>query len=157
MMIEQVQIRPLRPDEYQEVSDLVLRVFDLDVARLYIAEGIEVFHSYSQAAAMRERAGSGHTILVAELEGRLVGAAEVRDFNHLSLLFVEHQSQRNGIGRMLFLEVLRICREHNPLLKAITVHSSPNAVEAYERLGFRATSALQRIDGIDFVPMVIEI
>ena len=81
-MIEQSQIRPARSDEYQEVSDLVLRVFDLDVAPLYVAEGIEVFHSYSHAAAMRERADAGHMILVAELEGRLVGAAEVRDFNH---------------------------------------------------------------------------
>ena len=156
-MIEQSQIRPARSDEYQEVSDLVLRVFDLDVAPLYVAEGIEVFHSYSHAAAMRERADAGHMILVAELEGRLVGAAEVRDFNHLSLLFVEHQCQRNGIGRILFREILRICRAHNPDLKAMTVHSSPNAVEAYKRLGFLATSAMQRKNGIDFFPMVIEI
>ena len=156
-MIERIQIRPAKLDEYQEVSELVLRVFDLDVAPLYVAEGIEVFHTYSQAAAMRERADAGHMIIVAELEGRLVGAAEVRDFNHLSLLFVERQCQKNGIGRILFLEVLRICRAHNPDLKAMTVHSSPNAVEAYERLGFRTTNALQRKDGIDFVPMVIEI
>jgi GNAT superfamily N-acetyltransferase len=156
-MIGRMQIRPARLDEYQEVSELVLRVFDLDVAPLYVAEGIEVFHSYSQVAAMRERADAGHMILVVELESRLVGAAEVRDFNHLSLLFVERQSQRNGIGRMLLLEVLRICSEHNPSLKAMTVNSSPNAVEAYKQLGFRTTNALQRKNGIDFVPMVIEI
>jgi hypothetical protein len=156
-MIERIQIRPVRSDEYQEVSDLVLEVFDLDVAPLYIAEGIEVFHSYAGAEAMRKRVGTGHTILVAELEGKLVGAAEVRDFNHLSLLFVDRQSQRNGIGRMLLLEVLRMCRAHNPGHNVMTVNSSPNAVEAYERLGFLTTSALQRKDGIDFIPMVIEI
>jgi GNAT superfamily N-acetyltransferase len=116
-----------------------------------------VFHAYAQAEFMRERASTGHMMLVAELEGKLVGAAEVRDYNHLSLLFVDRQSQRNGIGRMLLLEVLRMCRAHNPSLKAMTVNSSPNAVEAYERLGFLATSSLQRLDGIDFVPMVIEI
>jgi len=156
-MIERIQIRPVRSDEYQAVSDLVLRVFDLDVAPLYIAEGIEVFHSYARVEAMRERGGTGHMILVAELEGALVGAAEVRDFNHLSLLFVERQSQRSGIGKMLLLEVLRMCRTRNPGLKVMTVHSSPNAVEAYRRLDFHATGALQRKDGIDFVPMVIEI
>jgi hypothetical protein len=32
MMIERMQIRPARSDEYQEVPDLVLRVFDLDVS-----------------------------------------------------------------------------------------------------------------------------
>ena len=156
-MIERIQIRPVRSDEYQEVSNLVLEVFDRDVAPLYIPEGIEVFHSYARGEAMRERAGTGHVILVAELEGKLVGAAEVRDFSHISLLFVDRQSQRNGIGRMLLMEVLRMCRAHNPALKAMTVNSSPNAVEAYERLGFRATSTLQRKDGIDFLPMVIEI
>jgi hypothetical protein len=156
-MIERIQIRPIKSDEYQEVSNLVLEVFDIDVAPLYIAEGIDVFHTYAQAEAMRERARAGHIMLVAELEGRLVGAAEVREYNHLSLLFVDRQSQRNGIGRMLLLEVLRMCRVHNPGLKAMTVNSSPNAVEAYERLGFLATSSLQRLDGIDFVPMVIEI
>jgi GNAT superfamily N-acetyltransferase len=156
-MIERIQIRPAKLDEYQEVSELVLRVFDLDVAPLYLAEGIEVFHSYSQAAAMRDRAGAAHTILVAKLEGRLVGAAEVRDFNHLSLFFVESECQRNGIGRILLHEVLCICKAHNPDLKAMTVYFSPNAVEAYKRLGFRATSALQRQNGIDYVPMMIEI
>ncbi len=156
-MIEQIQIRPSRSDEYQEVSDLIREVFDLDVAPLYVPKGIEVFHAYAGAEAMRRRAGTGHTLLVAEFEGKLVGAAEIRDFNHLSLLFVDRQSQRNGIGRMLLLEVLRTCRSHNPNLKAMTVHSSPNAVEAYRRLGFRATGALRREDGIDYVPMVIEL
>ena len=156
-MIERIQIRAIKSDEYQEVSNLVLEVFDIDVAPLYIEEGIDVFHSYAQAEAMRERVSTGHIILVAESEGKLVGAAEVRDYSHLSLLFVDRQSQRNGIGRMLLLEVLRMCRVHNPGLMAMTVNSSPNAVEAYERLGFLATSSLQRLDGIDFVPMVIEI
>lgn len=147
----------MRLDEYQEVSDLVLRVFDHDVAPLYVPEGIQVFHSYAQAEAMSERSRAGHIILVADMGGKLVGAAEVRDFNHLSLLFVECQFQRIGIGRGLLAEVLRMCRTLNPGTKAITVNSSPNAVEAYERLGFCTTGAPQRKDGIDFVPMVFEV
>ena len=34
-----------------------------------------------------------------------------------------------------------------------TVSSSPNAVSAYERLGFRITSSEQCVHGIRFVPM----
>ena len=156
-MTEKIQIRPVRSDEYQEVSDLVLEVFDLDVAPLYVDEGIKTFHAYGQADAMKERVRSGHLLLVAETENKLIGAAEARDFHHLSLLFVDRKYQRSGIGRTLLLEILRMCRVHNPSLKAMTVHSSPNAVEAYQRLGFRATSELQRKDGIDFVPMLLEL
>lgn len=134
-----------------------MSVFDLDVAPLYVAKGIKVFHAYARAEAMRERVSNGHTILVAELEGKLVGAAEVHELHHLPLLFVDRQSQRNGIERMLLLEVLQTCRARNPSLKAMTVNASPNAVEAYKRFCFRATSTLQREDGIEFVPMVIEI
>lgn len=156
-MIEKIQIRPVRSDEYQLVSNLVLEVFDLDVAPLYVDEGIETFHVYVQAEAMKQRARSGHLMLVAEMEDRIVGAAEARDFNHLSLLFVDRQSQRKGIGRTLLLEVLRMCRAYNPSVKAMTVNSSPNAVEAYQRLGFKPTGEMQRINGIDFIPMVIEL
>ena len=156
-MTEEVNIRTVRSDEYREVSNLVLEVFDLDVAPLYVDEGIETFHAYVQAEAMKERAHSGHVMLVAELEGRLVGAAEARDFCHLSLLFVDRRSQRSGIGRRLLQEMIRLCRAHNPALKSMTVHSSPNAAEAYKRLGFRPTSELQRKNGIDFVPMLLEL
>jgi hypothetical protein len=34
-----------------------------------------------------------------------------------------------------------------------TVSSSPNAVSAYERLGFRITGSEQCVHGIRFVPM----
>ena len=39
-MIEKIQIRPVSSDEYQLVSNLILEVFDLDVAPLYVDEGI---------------------------------------------------------------------------------------------------------------------
>jgi GNAT superfamily N-acetyltransferase len=152
-LIEPIHVRPAKDEEIAQVSDLVRDVFDVDVAPLYVPAGIEVFHSYALADAMRERSRSGHTLLVAEQEGTIVGAAEIRDFNHISLLFVDQMFQRSGIGRILMLEVIRLCREHNPGLGAITVNSSPNAADAYKQLGFRATGELQRKNGIDFIPM----
>jgi GNAT superfamily N-acetyltransferase len=156
-VIDPIHIRPAKDEEIDVVSDLVREVFDVDVAPLYVPAGIEVFHSYALADAMRARSRSGHTLLVAEQEGTIVGAAEIRDFNHVSLLFVEPLFQRSGIGRILVLEVVRLCKEKNPGLSAITVNSSPNATDAYRQLGFLPTGELERKNGIDFIPMELRL
>jgi len=81
----------------------------------------------------------------------------MRNFNHISLLFVARERQRQGIGRQLLQEVLKIARRYEPELSAVDVHSSPNAVDAYERLGFKAVGPEKLVNGIYFIPMRISI
>jgi GNAT superfamily N-acetyltransferase len=157
IMIDRILIRPVRPDEYEKASALVLAVFDHDVAPLYVSSGIEVFHAYAAPEAMRNRSGAGHILLVAEKDTAIVGVAEARDFNHLSLLFVDPRSQNGGVGRSLLMEIIRLIKAEHPAQKTVTVNSSPNAVEAYKRFGFQPTGVLQRKEGIDFVPMVLQL
>jgi ribosomal protein S18 acetylase RimI-like enzyme len=90
---------------------------------------------------------------VAETQGRMVGAIEVRNWDHISLFFVDGELQRKGIGRELWRRALQACLASRPDGDRITVHSSPNAVEAYRRLGFRVEGAEQTVNGIRFVPM----
>jgi GNAT superfamily N-acetyltransferase len=156
-MIDRILIRPVRPDEYEKASALVLDTFDHDVAPLYVSSGIDVFHAYAAPEAMMSRTGSGHVLLVAEMDAALVGVAEVRDYNHLSLLFVTPRVQNNGVGRKLLTEIIRLIRSRHPSQTTITVNSSPNAVEAYKRMGFQTASAPQRKDGIDFVPLMLQL
>ena len=54
-------------------------------------------------------------------------------------------------------EVLKIARRYEPELSAVDVHSSPNAVDAYERLGFKAVGPEKLVNGIYFIPMRISI
>jgi GNAT superfamily N-acetyltransferase len=136
----------------------VIRVFNEFVAPLYSPEGVQGFLSYgADPDQIRERLPAHRLLLVAELQGRIVGAIEIRHCDHISLFFVNGESQRNGMGRELWHKALDTCLASRPDLAKITVHSSPNAVEAYQRLGFLVEEPEQTMDGIRFVPMALTV
>jgi GNAT superfamily N-acetyltransferase len=148
--------RATKAGEEQQVCDLVVRVFTEFVAPLYSLEGICEFLTYTaDPDQLRERLRANRFVLVAELQGRMVGVIEVRDCDHISLFFVDGQSQQKGIGKELWRRALDACLADRPELARITVHSSPNAVEAYKRLGFRTEGPQQTVNGIRFVPMAL--
>ena len=150
-----IKIRLMDPGEETIVSDLVTTTFRRDVAPLYTQEGIREFLSYANPGALQERQSRDHMILVASQDKSIVGVLELRDASHLSLLFVETMHQRQGVGRLLVNEALRFIQAHHPETQEITVNSSPNAVEAYQRFGFQVRSELQVKNGIGFVPMTL--
>ena len=138
-----------------EVCSLVTRVFNEFVAPLYSPEGIKEFFRYADPALLSSRTRDNHFVLVAELQGQIVGAIEVRNCDHISLFFIDGKSQRKGIGKKLWRKALDTCLANRPDLAKITVHSSPNAVEAYSVFGFQAEGPEQIVNGIRFVPMAL--
>ncbi len=152
-----ISIRLMAPGEEERVCRLVRQVFNDFVAPLYAQEGVEEFLRYADPDLMAERAQSNHVTLIAETNGELIGVIEMKDFNHISLLFVTRERQRQGIGRQLLQVVLTIARQYDPVLSEVDMHSSPNAVDAYERLGFQAVGPDKREHGICFIPMKMRI
>lgn len=151
---DHVTYRTMEPGEEQQVCDLVVRVFTESVAPLYPPHGVREFLIYAASpAGLLSRLSSNHFVLVAELQDCVVGAIEVRNSDHVSLFFVENTLQRMGIGRGLWQRALDACIANRPDVDRITVHSSPNAAEAYRTLGFRAEGAEQTVNGIRFIPM----
>jgi GNAT superfamily N-acetyltransferase len=149
--------RPMQPDEAAAVCALVERSFNRFVAPGYSPEGCIEFLRYAQPEALLERSHNRHFVLVAASGAHLAGVLEVRDFEHVSLLFVDEAYQRRGISRELFNRALDICRRERPGLAQVTVNSSPYAVPVYERLGFHSTAAEQEHNGIRFRPMTLEV
>jgi GNAT superfamily N-acetyltransferase len=150
-----VEIRLMFPGEETSVSDLIITTFQRDVASLYVEQGIREFLSYVTPEAILRRQARKHVMLVAVQGAELVGALELREYSHVSLLFVAATRQRKGIGRRLMEEALQLCKTYRPGCREITVNSSPNAVGAYKRFGFHTTGELQVKNGIGFVPMVL--
>lgn len=148
-------IRRLEPGEEEEVCKLIQDVFVEFVAPLYEKEGVDDFLHYVDPKVMAERSRSNHFTLLAEDSGNLVGVIEMRGFNHVSLLFVAREAQRRGIARKLLNEGLKISRRNRPDLPEVSVHSSPNAVEAYERLGFKVEGPEKLEHGIRYIPMTL--
>ena len=149
--------RLMKSGEESAVCDLVIRVFDEFVAAQYSDDGAQEFLKYVEPNALLERSQGDYFVLVAVLRGEIVGMIEVRDYDHISLLFVDKRFQRVGIGRELLRRALDICINHRPRLSRISVNSSPNAVTAYLRMGFRQQEPEQTVNGIRFVPMALEL
>jgi GNAT superfamily N-acetyltransferase len=158
MTDQTVTYRAMKAGEEQQVCDLVVRVFTEFVAPLYSPEGVHEFLTYAaDPDQLRDRLLANHFVLVAETQGRIVGAIEVRSSDHVSLFFIDGESQRKGVGRQLWRRALDTCLASRPEVAKITVHSSPNAVGAYRRLGFQPEGPEQTVNDIRFVPMALTV
>jgi ribosomal protein S18 acetylase RimI-like enzyme len=151
--MNEVEVREMRPDEAQEVSDLAMRAFDAFVGHEFSEEGVASYAEYAAADALRARHGHDHFTLVARVDGALAGMIELRHGEHLSMLFVDAAFHRRGIGRNLYDAALERLRREAPGLREITVNASRYGVPIYERLGFVVTGEEQTVNGITFVPM----
>lgn len=144
----ELTIRDAREGEEPAVSAFIRCVYDKYVAPGELDEGRETFARIVEPGALASRR-EGNRLCVADCDGRLVGALEVRGGTHVALLFVDEAWQREGVGRRLMLHAFGHVEDWPP----ITVNSSPSAVGAYARMGFVAVEHEQVQRGIRFTPM----
>jgi GNAT superfamily N-acetyltransferase len=148
-----VKLREMHSGEETMVCQFVLRVFNRFVAPLYSQTGVQAFARYATGAAMAVRVQDDHTVFVAEEDEHLVGMIEMRNYHHVSLLFVAAGAQRRGIGRRLLQAAIEAGRGLGVESDWITVHASPNAVAAYRSMGFPEVGPQTVEHGIHYVPM----
>ena len=149
--------RLMSPDDAEGVSALILLSFDEFIAPEYSEQGIAEFHHYVDAEAIRRRIQHDHFVMVAESEGVLAGMIEIRDCNHVALLFVSKDFHHRGIARSLVDHALLKARATRADLARVTVNSSRHGVPAYEKIGFRQTGPERTVNGIVFIPMAIRL
>ncbi len=135
------------------IIKLTQTVFNAHVAPTYTNEGNTEFYKYLTPDAFKKRLEENHFILLAHLEEQLVGLIEIRNDDHVSLFFVDSSKQKQGIGRLLFNDAVKLAKKNNGKVKELSVNSSPNAVRAYEKLGFRTVESEKVSSGIRYVPM----
>lgn len=152
-----VYYRKMEPHDASAVSNLVTNVFCEAVITHFDAEGIaDMLHSVSPENLVW-RLHNGYFTLLAELNQQIVGMVEVREDDHVMLLFVDSSCQGRGIGAKLLQLAIRECRLRKPDLERMTVSATPNAIGFYEKEGFQATTALQHERGMRFLPMTLPI
>ena len=149
--------RLMRPEDAAEVSALILSGFDAHIASEYTPHGIAEFRKYAETAALVDRINHDHFIVVATRDDLIVGMIEMRQNNHVALLFVAEAFQRQGLSRGLFGHAIDQVRRHGGALERITVNSSRFGVPAYEALGFRQTGPERAVNGIVFTPMAMRL
>ena len=131
--------------EIKSALALALEVFMRFEAPEYQKEGIESFKTSLSSREYLEKLK-----LYGAFEGsKLVGIIATRLLgSHIALFFVDENFQGQGIGRLLFDEVLKDCHTEK-----LTVNSSPYAAEIYRHFGFKDDMPEQTTDGIRYIPM----
>ena len=147
-----------RKIELQETLNLVRKVFDEFEAPYYSEEGVASFYKFIDINNMLEQYENCSLYFYGcFVNDTIVGMIAVKNFVHISLLFVDKHYHKQGIARNLVNHVIEICKNKNPFLKTITVNSSPYAVGFYHKLDFIDISSEQTVDGIMFTPMKLKI
>lgn len=144
----EISIRKLNENEIEEALALVWRVFLEYEAPDYSKEGAEEFYkSIHDESYLSQLCMYG-----AYKEQKLVGILATRnEGTHIALFFVEGSCHRQGIGKRLFLYMLK---DNQP--EKLTVNSSPYAVPVYHKLGFCDVDEEQIVNGIRFTPMELK-
>jgi GNAT superfamily N-acetyltransferase len=154
-MDEKIRIRNLEDGEITKAHDLVASVFDEFVAPLFSAEGVDQFKSFIEPSNLADRLREDSFILVAEVGSEIIGVVGMRDWSHIFLLFVGRKYQGKGIAKKLVHAALQRCDDEGRIPDKVTVNSSPNAVGAYNRMGFVQTAEEEVRHGIRAVPMAM--
>lgn len=147
------EIRWIRPGEWQETMDLIWRTFLKYEAVDYTREGIDQFHDFLYDGQLKSWYLQGaYEVMVALDHDRIIGEISVRKGNFISLLFVDEDYHRRGVGTALIERMAEYLKRQKSQV-FMTVKAAPYAVDFYRRLGFHSTGPEICVAGIRVTPM----
>jgi ribosomal protein S18 acetylase RimI-like enzyme len=155
--MSQIIIRQILPDEEYSVYELISDCFNKFIAPDYNSRGKIEFLKFIDPTRLKNRIMHKTFMFVAVSFDKIVGVIEIRDNNHISLLFVNEKFQKMGIAKRLIQKSIQRASKFDPSLKKITVNSSSYALEIYKKLGFEEKGEQKEENGIIFIPMEMEI
>ena len=149
-------IRKVNCNEVNEALALALEVFMQFEAPDYAPEGVATFkRDIVENEEFINSCRQGTCPIYAAFDGnKIVGIVGMRaSKTHINLAFTKKEYHHQGIATALFNYLLEDILKENPLLKEITLNSSPYGKGFYLHIGFIPLSEEQEIDGIRFTPM----
>ena len=149
-----MQICKLNPKHLRNALELVWEVFDEFEAPDYEEMGVKTFQHFIEFHSMKEKMESGEMKFWGCYQNSyLVGVIAIRPGQHISLLFVRKRFHHLGIASRLVRVAIAEIRASKPEIFAVTVNSSPYAVDFYKAVGFESLGPEERRDGIRYTPM----
>lgn len=147
------QIRWARGEDWENAMDLVWRTFLKFEACDYTEEGVLDFFDFVTSDRLHQMFLDGtYQMMVAVAQSTIIGVATLRNSTHLSLLFVEEQYHRQGVGRALLERMCDYLRREAGECY-MSVMAAPYAVNFYKKLGFRAVEEEKTFSGIRVTPL----
>ncbi len=102
-----MKILSMTDNDAIQASKLIERSFSKAVAPTLTEEGANRFRRGAQVGELSKRLAAGNRFFVAKNGDSIIGVAELRDGNHLNLLFVDPDHQFKGVGKALLKAVVR--------------------------------------------------
>lgn len=151
------EIRFAKHDEWEEAMGLAWKTFLEFEGNDYSPEGIRSFEDFITDSGLKRMYIMGaYQMLAAFCEGRMIGMITLRNEVHISLLFVDKQYHRKGVGKALIFALAKYVKEEIGKT-VLTVNASPYGVGFYHRLGFLDVGPQKQQDGIIFTPMTYKL
>lgn len=148
-----VEIRWAKKEEWDEAMAMVWETFLEFDARDCTPDGIQGFQRFITDEQLKASFLEGrYELMVAILDGRVIGVGTLRNVNYLSLLFVDGEHHHQGIGRTLVGKLCDYLKEEVGEHR-ISLTASPMAVEFYKKLGFVQMKPMEIPYGIPVVSM----
>ena len=123
-------------NEFSEVSDFVLNMYEHHLKRYYSDDGDASFRKRATANSIKKRVDNGARVFKIMEGEEQVGIIEF-DEKILFQFFIVDEFRGRGYGRMA-INWLKQYFVERKLGNAITVNATPNAYLAFEKLGFEA-------------------
>lgn len=147
------EIRWARPNEWADTMTMVWKTFLKFEGKDYTEEGIRSFFEFITDDDLYSRFLDGKYQVLVALDGeRIIGMASVRNINFLSLLFVDEEYHRHGVGRAL-LDTMIAYLKNEVGEKFMSLRAAPYAVVFYHKVGFREVGPEEHYSGIHVTPM----
>lgn len=139
--------------DWEPAMKLAWETFLIFEAVEYSEEGVESFRDFISDQWLKKMFLKGEYQMFVALEGeKVIGFITVRNRSHISLLFVDKDYHRRGIGSTL-IQKLGEYLITEVGVDYMTVDSAPYAIEFYHKLGFWDLAPLQQKQGIIYTSM----
>ncbi len=152
-MSDDIEIRWAERKDWKPAMTMIWRTFLKFEGQDYTEEGIQNFFEFiTDDTIYRSFLLGTYQMLVALDGGKIIGAASIRNRTHLSLLFVDEDYHRQGVGSSLMNQLCQYLKEEEGE-NYLSLKAAPVAVEFYKKLGFAFVSPEEELSGIRVTSM----
>lgn len=139
------EVRWARPEEWSSAMTLIWKTFLKFEGKDYTEEGIRHFFEFITDDNLHQAFLKGtYQMMVALDSEQIIGAASIRNRNHLSLLFVDERYHKRGVGKALMSRLCEYLKTEEGE-RRMTLKAAPYAVDFYRKIGFHPTTNKEEV------------
>lgn len=147
------EVRWAKESEWTPAMQMIWRTFLRFEGKDYSQEGIKNFYDFITDDKLYVAFLKGEYQMMVALDGKkVIGAGSIRSRNHLSLLFVDEDYHRRGVGRAILTSLCDYLKREEGE-RYMSLKAAPYAVNFYRRLGFHTVRPEEEYSGIRVTAM----